>query len=154
MGQARQRPLQERPVDIETDFHLWTSQQAELLRQHRFGELDLVNIIEELSSLGRSDRRALLSAYCVLILHLLKWQFQPERRGSSWEATIRTQRREIELIEADSPSLGAKVNEHVAWAYPRARADAASETGLPIATFPDACPYAPLHLTDFNWLPA
>ncbi len=100
MGQPKQKPLYDPASDYETDFYLWSYEQSELLRQRRFSELDLPNIIEEIESLGRSDKRALTSAYRVLLQHLLKWQFQPLRRGSSWLNTVSEQRRTIEMLEA------------------------------------------------------
>lgn len=144
MGQAKPKSLSEplaEPADYETDFYLWSCEQAELLRQRRFAEIDLSNIVEEIESLGRSDRRALISAYRVLIQHLLKWQFQPAKRSKSWESTIREQRDQIEMLEGESPSLAEKADELIALAYPQAWKDAAYETGLPAEKMPKTCPY-------------
>lgn len=153
MGQAKQKPLYDPASDYDTDFYLWSYEQAELLRQRRFAELDLPNIIEEIESLGRSDKRALTSAYRVLIRHLLKWQHQPEKRSVSWQETIRNRRTEIETLEEESPSLAAKAGEIVSRAYAKARAEAAEETSLPLASFPEACRYQLAQLRDFDWLP-
>lgn len=153
MGQARQKPLYGPASGYEADFYLWSHEQAELLRQRRFGELDLSNIVEEIESLGRSDKRALTSAYRVLIQHLLKWQLQPGRRGASWQATIRAQRNEIEMLEGESPSLAAKAGEIVTGAYGRARGAALEETGLSPGLFPAQCSFTLAQLRDFDWLP-
>lgn len=153
MGQPKQKPLYDPASDYETDFYLWSYEQSELLRQRRFSELDLPNIIEEIESLGRSDKRALTSAYRVLLQHLLKWQFQPLRRGSSWLNTVSEQRRTIEMLEAESPSLRAKAEEFLQTAYPAARRDAAREMRVEVAGLPQACPFSIAQLRDFDWLP-
>jgi hypothetical protein len=153
MGYAKQKPPYDAASDYETDFYLWSYEQAELLRQRRFSELDLPNIIEEIESLGRSDKRALTSAYRVLMWHLLKWQYQPQKRSVSWQVTIRAQRTEIETLEDESPSLAAKAGEIVSRSYAKARSEAAEETSLPLATFPESCAYTLAQLRDFDWLP-
>jgi hypothetical protein len=153
MGYAKQKPLYDPASDYEADFYLWSYEQAELLRQGRFSELDLPNIIEEIESLGRSDKRALTSAYRVLIRHLLKWQYQPQKRSVSWQVTIRAQRTEIETLEDESPSLAAKAGEIVSRTYAKARSEAAEETFLPLTTFPESCGYLLAQLRDFDWLP-
>lgn len=153
MGQAKQKPLYDPASDYEGDFYLWSLEQAELLRQRRFGELDLLNVVEEIESLGRSDRRGLTSAYRVLIRHLLKWRYQPDKRSVSWQVTIRNQRTEIETLEEESPSLAAQAGEFVARAYVKARIEASEETSLPLATFPEVCRYPLAQLRDFDWLP-
>src|SRR5215217_665298 len=95
------------PTIYERDVQLWRFEQAELLRLRRFAQADLPNIVEELESMGRSDRRALGSSYRLVIAHLLKWQFQPQMRGSSWEITLVRERAHIKDMEAQSPSLRA-----------------------------------------------
>ena len=68
----------------EADFHAWTETQAALIRAGRVGELDLPNILEEIESLGRGERRELVNRLTVLIAHLLKWQVQSQFRSRSW----------------------------------------------------------------------
>ncbi|KJR43715.1 protein of unknown function DUF29 [Candidatus Magnetoovum chiemensis] len=89
----------------ETDFYQWSLKTAELIRQGRLNELDLENIAEEIESLGKNNKRELGSRLAVLIMHLLKWQFQSKKRSKSWKATIVTQRREIKHLIKNSPSL-------------------------------------------------
>lgn len=89
----------------ETDFVAWAKEQAALLRSGNLTTLDALNIAEEIESMGRSERNELQSRMAVLLAHLLKWQFQPERRGHSWEATIRLQRSKLQELLGDSPSL-------------------------------------------------
>jgi hypothetical protein len=153
MNLAKDKPLFARPTDYEDDFAAWAFEQAELLRLKRFSELDLANLVEEVDSMGREQRHALRSSCRVLILHLLKWQFQPDRRSRSWKSSIARERGNIEDRERDNPSLKAGVNRIVAEAYPTARRQAAAETGLPIATFPAECPYALAELRDPDFLP-
>jgi len=120
--------------DYETDFVAWTENQAELLRRRAAGELvndmDWANLAEEIEAVGRSERRELRHRMVRLLQHLLKWHFQPERRSRSWQSTIRTQRREIETLLEDSPTLRQTLPEVVAKAYAAARQEAEAETGL------------------------
>lgn len=130
------------------DFFLWTQQQAALLRQGQWNTLDAANLAEEIESMGKSDRRSLTSHLVNLLLHRLKWDYQPTRRGTSWRLSIRNARREIGLILDDSPSLRRQLPDLIETAYATARRDAAEETGLPPATFPERCPFAIEHLLD------
>ena len=81
----------------EHDFYDWANTQAALLRSGKLEAADIENIAEEIESMGKGERRELENRLVVLLLHLLKWQFQPERRGKSWRATIRIQRRDLSL---------------------------------------------------------
>lgn len=74
-----------------TDFHAWANQQATLLREGRLQAADIEHIAEEIESMGRSEKRELFSRLVILMMHLLKWQYQPMRRGHSWQATIKIQ---------------------------------------------------------------
>lgn len=129
-------------VKYEQDFYGWTQEQARLLREGRFAELDVANIVEEIETLGRSERRELTSRLRVLLSHLLKWQYQPEYRGRSWSATIETQRDEARTVLAENPSLKPQVEDITVDAYRRARRDTARETLLPADTFPASCPWS------------
>jgi hypothetical protein len=125
------------------DFYTWTQEQAALLREGAVHELDLVNLAEEIESVGKRDRRALGSHLRNLVMHLLKWQYQPSGRlsGQSWTSSIRNARAEITVLLEDSPSLQREVAGLLARWYPLARLDASDETGLPLATFPETCPW-------------
>lgn len=129
--------------DYDTDFYRWTQAQAAALRTKDVEALDLDNLAEEIESLGRSDRRSIVSHLERLLLHLLKWREQPQGRGASWRSTIRYARREIAKLLAESPSLHDYPARQLAAAYRHAREDAVDETGLPLATFPEACPWTP-----------
>jgi hypothetical protein len=124
------------------DFHAWAMQNAQLLRQGRLAEIDIENIAEELEDMGASKERELESRLGVLLAHLLKWVYQPERRGTSWRATIEEQRRRIERVLRKNPSLKAKLDEAFADAYGDARLIAMRETGMDKQAFPENPPFS------------
>ncbi len=125
----------------DTDGYGWANSQADLLRARRFGEADWLNIIEEIESVGRSEWRSLESNLAQILIHLLKWHFQPELRSRSWLVSIGTHRLNFEADLDKNPSLKPKVPDTLLSAYTYARKRAALETGLDIQTFPDICPY-------------
>ncbi len=141
----------------DTDFYRWTQQQAALLQAEEFEELDLPNLIEEIEAMGRRDRRELTNRLLVLLMHLLKWGYQPNIHGhaqpKSWRNTIRTQRNRIEIVLMDSPSLRRELPTYIAYVYPRACKGASEETGLPVAIFPATCLYTLEQILDLDWLP-
>lgn len=137
----------------DTDFYAWTQQQATLLRDEEFAELDLHNLIEEIEAMGRSEKRELASRLQVLLMHLLKWQFQEATRCRSWQNTIRTQRSDLARLLADNPSLRATVPDVIAQVYPDAVLDASEETGLLTLAFPPTCPYSAAEALDRTFLP-
>ncbi|MBS0961469.1 DUF29 domain-containing protein [Acetobacter thailandicus] len=123
------------------DFYAWTNEQAGLLRAGKLSEADLEHIAEEIESMGKSEKRELISRLTVLLLHLLKWEFQPMRRGASWRLSIANTRDALTDHLADNPSLRSVLEASVETAYRRARRDAALETGLSENTFPSTCPW-------------
>ena len=135
----------------ETDFYLWTQQQADLLRQGALTALDVENLVEEIEDMGASNRRSLGSFLELIIMHLLKWQYQPERRSNSWKSSIRKGRHAIERLLEESPSLKPRLSIMVTAEYRRARSEAADETGLPLTTFPDVCPFTVEQVTGDYW---
>jgi len=137
----------------ETDFHAWTEHQAELLRQEAFAELDLNNLIEEITSLGKSQQTEVKSRLRVLIMHLLKWQMQPMRRSPSWRYTINVQRLDLQDLLDENPSLRTRLAEFVDYAYPRAIRDAVKQTGLTATTFPVVSSYCAEQILDENFWP-
>lgn len=126
----------------DTDFYAWANQQAALLRTGKLAQADIEHIAEEIESMGKAEKRELISRLTVLLLHLLKWRHQPERRGKSWSASIRVQRRDLTRHLADNPSLKAKLNESIADAYGDAVIQAGAETDLPEEVFPAVCPWS------------
>ncbi len=137
----------------ETDFYAWTQRQAALLRTEEFSEVDWNNLIEEIETLGRSERKEIKSRLVVLIMHLLKWQYQPELQSRSWAATIAVQRDDLAALLADNPSLQAQLAEFVGSVYPRAVKRAVQETGLSATSFPARCPYEATQIMDDDFWP-
>ncbi|MDQ5770481.1 DUF29 domain-containing protein [Thiothrix subterranea] len=129
-------------IQYETDYYGWTLEQAELIKSKRLDELDFDHLLEELESMGASEKRELLNRLRVLLMHLLKWQYQPEFRGRSWVNTIREQRRMIPVHLKQNPSLKGKLDEFMLDGYELGRGGAADETGLPESTFPPECPWS------------
>lgn len=138
----------------EQDFYAWANEQASLLRSGQLFAADIEHIAEEIESMGKTEKRELVNRLSVLLLHLLKWQFQPERRGASWEVTIRNQRRALADHLADNPSLKAKFPEAVARAYEDARGEAYAETSIPERIFPAECPWTADQLMATDFWPA
>jgi Domain of unknown function DUF29 len=126
----------------ETDFYTWTQEQSALLKAGQFSELDLDNLVEEIESMGRSEKRALESRLTVLLQHLLKWQYQPVRRGRSWQLTIKIQRIEFLKVLRDNPGLKTELEQLLTDAYVSAVIKASQETGLDENDFPEHCPWA------------
>lgn len=124
------------------DFFGWTQQQAELLRAGKLSEVDVMNLAEEIEDMGGSEKRELESRLGVLLLHLLKWHYQPSHRGQSWKLTIAEQRNRIARRLKKSPSLKALLPELAEDAYSDARYGAARETGRELEVFPLICPWS------------
>ncbi|MEI8393733.1 MAG: DUF29 domain-containing protein [Rhodospirillaceae bacterium] len=137
----------------EQDFYAWANQQAALLRAGQLSLADIDHIAEEIESMGKTEKRELVNRLAVLLMHMLKWSFQPEGRCTSWRLTIKEQRRELIDHLSDNPSLKARLPEAIESGYARAQLSAARETSLPEATFPPACPWSFEQLMDENFWP-
>jgi hypothetical protein len=137
------------------DIAAWALEQAQLLRAGQLGLIDAEQIAEELIGLSLSERRGISSRFVVLLQHLLKWQYQPERRGASWRNTIRVQRRAIERILKRTPSLRHLLDDPE-WQeenWDDAVDRTARETGLDPAALPERCPWSVAQLRDEQFLP-
>jgi hypothetical protein len=141
------------PADYESDFILWIDKQVELLRAKKFEQLDLLNVVEEFDALAKSLRRELSSRLRVLLLHLLKCQYQPENTSGSWLGTITEQRSEIASLLEQNPSLKREVSQRAQRSYSAALHGASVETGLPESTFPSDSPYTAEQLLDPRFFP-
>ncbi len=135
------------------DVIAWANEQARLLRAGQFDRLDIEHLAEEIEDVGKSEQRELASRMAVLLAHLLKWQFQPERRSRSWDATIRVQRDGVARRLRRTPSLRQSLDDPDWWcdAWDDALARAIDETGL--SDFPDQCPWLVAEILDPNWKP-
>ncbi len=140
-------------INYDTDFYGWTQEQAALLKAGRLSELDIDNLLEEVETMGRSEKRELDSRLTVLLAHLLKWQFQPIRRGRSWQLTIEGQRINFSETLDDNPSLKPKLDTILNKAYAKAIIKVSQETGFDKKTFPDACPWMLSEILDDNFYP-
>lgn len=137
----------------EIDYLQWVETTVEKLRGHDYAEVDWENLIEEIADMGRSERRSLKSNLIVILVHLLKWQFQPELRSGSWEGSIIEHRRRVKEALSDSPSLKPYFDSIFAECYTQAVKQAKAETGLPLETFPVLCPYELPEVIDDEFLP-
>lgn len=156
MGKAAPTGFAERSTptaSYDADFYLWTQEQAQLLRELRPFGVDWENAAEEIESVGRSEKTEIRSRLIVLLMHLLKWHFQPGKRKDGWLATVGDQRISIEGILESSPSLRALPGDILEKSYERARRRAAQETRLPVATFPERSPYTVEQVLDEDFMP-
>jgi uncharacterized protein DUF29 len=121
------------------DYAQWVEDTARAIEEGRFDQVDRIALADEVRDLGKTETRELRSALSVLLMHLLKTHYQPEKRTRSWDASVHVQRRHIAKVLKESPSLRPKLPELLSDAYDQARIDAANETGLDIDTFPETC---------------
>lgn len=142
-------------TSYETDVVAWATEQASLIRAGRFDQLDLSHIAEEIEDVGKSEQRELASRMAVLLMHLLKWQFQPDRQSKSWSATIGVQRERVQRRLATTPSLRPMLSDPdwIADMWVDARLDGAKETGLPFDSFPPDPPWTMIEVLTGGWLP-
>ncbi|WP_373507659.1 DUF29 domain-containing protein [Thiocapsa sp.] len=136
-----------------TDFHAWTLKAAELIRQHRFDEVNTDDLAEALDSMGKKERNEIANHLVILLAHLLKWQSQPAYRSMSWRSSIIEQRKQIQRQIQSSPSVKPYVPEAVEDAYPDAVDIAARETLLGRERFPQSCPYEIDEILDYDFYP-
>jgi hypothetical protein len=137
----------------EQDFYAWANEQAGLLRAGKVSEADIEHIAEEIETMGKGEKRELVGRLNILLLHLLKWQYQPSHRGHSWRNSIRIQRREVAAHMKDNPSLKSLLPQAIEQAYGTAIIEAENETGLSEATFPAACQWSYEQMMDPEFWP-
>lgn len=137
----------------EHDFYAWTQQQAKLLKNQQLQQIDVSNLIEEIESLGRKERQELRNRLSILIGHLLKWEYQSNKRSRSWLATIRVQRRDTLKLLSENPSLNSHLEILISEAYENSRDLASGETNLPLSNFPEQCHYSLEEICNHNFFP-
>jgi hypothetical protein len=135
----------------ETDFYGWTLEQSKLLREGDFKHLDIPNLAEEIESLGKQQRQELRNRLSILIGHLLKWDYQPDKRSKRWRVTIQIQRREIEDLLGDNPSLKSYLSEAIPKGYQAGVDLVRLETPLDYEDLPKTCPYTSGQLFDSDF---
>ena len=129
------------PRAYSEDYVGWIEDTARAIEEGRFSEIDRAALADEVRDLGKSERRELESALRLLVMHLLKTKYQPDKASRSWQATIRVQRKQLAKFLRQSPSLHPELPELLSDAYDNARIDAANETGIDLDTFPETCPW-------------
>jgi predicted DNA-binding ribbon-helix-helix protein len=135
------------------DYYQWLTETAYLLSEGRLSEMDVPNLLDEIEAMGKSQKRAISSYLRVLLLHLLKWQYQPQKQSGSWRSSIRNARIALAERLAESPSLKSYPETVLSQCYRAARANAADETGLPLATFPETPPFDLQDILSEEFLP-
>ena len=135
------------------DYLQWLESTIAHLQRKDYDQVEWEHLIEEIKDMGRSERRGLESNLIVLLLHLLKWQYQPSLRSGSWESSILEHRRRIHRAIEDSPSLQPYLQTILSESYTAARKQAKAETGLNLEIFPFQCPYALPELLRDDFLP-
>lgn len=148
-------PQYSTPNLYEQDFYLWIKNTAQLLRERRFDEVDIENLVEEIECMGRSERRELKSRSITLIEHLLKLIYWSSERDSArgWRSTIIEQRNQIELVLGDNPSLKTFLIDVIFDCYQRARRNTSEKSQLPLETFPAEPPFTLDEILDYHYLP-
>jgi hypothetical protein len=129
------------PITKEGDLYSWSVRQAELLRAGRLSEIDPAGLADEIDDVGEEQYHRLESALRILMLHLLQWDHQPDKRSRSWTVIVREQRRRVGRQLRKNPGLKSRLDEALLEAYEDARDEAESETGLPARTFPESRPF-------------
>ncbi|GGD84172.1 hypothetical protein GCM10010985_43350 [Caballeronia grimmiae] len=137
------------------DVVAWAREQAALLRAGKLSAIDIEHIAEEIEDVGKSEQREFASRMSVLLAHLLKWKFQPDRRGNSWRNTIRTQRAAVERRLARTPSLRPMLDDQdwIADMWGDASITAANEMRIGMADLPDHCPWSMKQVLETEFLP-
>ena len=141
-------------TSYDTDVIAWAREQAQLLRAGRFDALDIEHIADEIEDVGKSEQRELASRMAVLLTHLLKWQYQPERRGNSWRRTIREQRKGLAKRLEKTPSLRRDLDDPAWWELAWADAVSAALAEAEVGDLPEFCPWTIDEIFDPSWLPS
>ena len=137
----------------DSDPYTWALTQADLLRNGRYSELDMENLIEEVEEIGNNKRDALNSQIVRLLQHLLKWQYQPTHIGRSWSLTIGNARIEIEQILNRNPGLKGKLDSVYESSWEYAVKKASLETDIAIKVFPAKNPWEFEEIMDMDFWP-
>ncbi|MFX3679769.1 MAG: DUF29 domain-containing protein [Hyphomicrobiales bacterium] len=143
----------EKPRAYDADYYGWTLDQAAAVRAGRFDLVDRENLAEEIESLGKSEKREIENRLVSVLLHLLKWQFQPEKRKGGWKLSIQIQRKSLSKLLQENPSLRHYPGEELDDSYVKARLAAEKVTGIAYEAFPDDCPYTVEQVLDDAFLP-
>jgi hypothetical protein len=135
------------------DFYSWAKEQIKLLKKGQFDKLDIPNLIRELKSKGRNEEQELERRLSLLLVYLLKWEYQPAKRKKSWKLMIQEQRKEYAIVLQENQGINPQLENILSHAYDLARVKAAKKTGLNINTFEMTCPWVLDDITDDNFYP-
>ncbi len=124
------------------DYAAWVEVQLALMHAGRWEDVDAENLIEEVRDLGLSEFKSFVSAIEIVLVHMLKWDHQAERRSRSWTGSIREHRRRIARALKRNPSYSSRLEEAIEEAYDVATAMAERQIGIDFSTFPETCPYS------------
>lgn len=141
------------PTLYDQDYYLWMEKTIQLLQNHQFTELDLENLIDEISDMASNKKKGIKSNLIVLLWHLLKYKYEPERRSTSWHLSIVEHRDRIEEDLEESPSLKPFIQEVFNECYRKARKRASIETTLPLNIFPEESPFTLEQILTSDYLP-
>lgn len=141
------------PNLYDQDFYAWANEQVALLRSGKLAAADIEHIAEEIESMGKSEKRELISRLAILLMHMLKWQYQPDFRDKSWRVTVQEQRRQLDRHIRDNLSLKGRLPEAMIDAYGDAILAAARETGLDAEIFLEVCPWSFEQMMDPDFWP-
>ena len=138
------------------DVAAWAVEQARLLRAGRFDLLDVEHIADEIEDVAKSEARELASRMAVLLMHYMKWKYQPTHRSASWYNTARVQRRMVERRLKRTPSLRPLLSDAdwLADVWDDAVIQAVKETGMGVDSFPETCPWPMAEMMLNDWMPA
>jgi hypothetical protein len=142
-------------ITYEKDIVAWANEQANFIRSGRFDLLDLEHIAEEIEDVGKSEQRELENRMAILLAHLLKWEYQPARRGASWQKTIKVQRAQVNRRIQKTPSFKHTLQDTEWWedTWGDAITQASKETGIELTVFPEICPWTPEQILDLEFFP-
>lgn len=140
-------------INYAEDFYSWTREQMDLLKSRRFAELDIDNLIEEIDDMGKSQRNQLENCLKQLLLHLLKWRYQPDFKTPSWKYSIIEQRIKVAKVLKENPGLKPLLPELLKDAYELARYGAAKQTRFEVSIFPESCPWSFEQIVDDGFFP-
>ncbi|MBW4462771.1 MAG: DUF29 domain-containing protein [Nodosilinea sp. WJT8-NPBG4] len=135
------------------DYALWLDTTTQLIKAGRLAEIDIANLLEELNDMGRSEKQALTSNLIVVLMHLLKYTYQPGQRSNSWRFTLKEHRRRLQEALDVSPSLRPYLEQIWADCYQEARDLTATETGVGLENFPIESPFTQEQALDRKYLP-
>ncbi len=137
----------------EQDYMLWLDTTCQLLKAGRLAEVDIANLLDELEDVGHSEKQALTSNLIVVLMHLLKYTYQPGQRSNSWRFTLKEHRRRLQEALTTSPSLKSYFEQVLAACYQDARDLTSTETGVGLENFPVEIPFSLEQVLDREYLP-